>query len=115
MKVNLEIKDWSKVFSAPGHVTKSVLSSLPYYKSRRGEYAHRVRSAANHWRNGELSHTSVEFWCGNTGFIGEKGYLLSEVGEGEVLCACCEGKAIGAGMDGSRKINGKFVMYSPRR
>ena len=94
---------------------KSVKFALPYYKSRAGKYFHRVRCAQNHWRNGELSHTSVGFWCGNGGFIGEKGKLYAKVPECGVLCATCEGKAIGAGLDGERKINGKEVMYSPLR
>lgn len=94
--------------------TKSVQFSLPYFKTRQGEYFHRVRHANNHWRGGELSHTSVGFWCGNGGFIGEKGRLYAKIPEGGVLCATCEGKAIGAGLDGERKINGKKVMYSPK-
>jgi len=92
---------------------KNVGYALPYYLSRKGKYFHRVRSAQNHWREGNLSHTSVHFWCGNSGFLGEKGRLFSKVSDDGVLCATCEGKAIGAGLDGERKINGKDVMYTP--
>ena len=47
---------------------KNVKHALPYYLSRQGKYFHRVRSAQNHWRDGSYSHTSVHFWCGNSGF-----------------------------------------------
>lgn len=94
--------------------TKSILLSLPFYKSRSGKYFHRVRCADNHWKKGRLSHTSVHFLCGNGGFIGDKGMLYGEVPEDGVLCATCEGRAIGAGLDGIRMINGKSVMYAAR-
>lgn len=96
-----------------GHATKSVRYALPYYKSRRGDYFHRLRSASQHWRNGEYSHTSLGFWCGNSGQL-NNGQMYSDIPEGGVLCATCEARAIGAGMDGARYINGRAVMYSPR-
>ena len=114
MKTNKVILEQDKHHPAFERSTKSILASLPFYKSRAGKYFHRVRSANNHWKNGKLSHTSVHFWCGNGGFIGEKGSLYAEVPEGEVLCAVCEGKVTGAGFNGDRVINGKPVMYSPR-
>lgn len=96
--------------------TKSVMRSLPFFKSRNSnsKYFHRVRSAENHWWDGKLSHTSVAFWCGGGGFLGESGRLHGEITEGGVLCAVCEGKAIGAGLDGARVINGRAVMFKPR-
>ena len=111
-KVKLITKD-DEPYSPNGHCSKSVKYALPYYKSRRGDYFHRVRSATNYWREGDLSHTSVSFWCGNSGFVGKKGQLYPEVPADGVLCATCEGRAIGAGLDGARTINGKKVMYSP--
>lgn len=112
IKVKLEK---SKSFENDSYAkgAKSIGFSLPYYKSRAGKYYHRVRSATNHWRAEKLSHTSVSFWCSNGGFIGSKGRLYAKVPDDGVLCAVCEGKAIGAGLDGERKINGKKVMYSP--
>lgn len=101
-------------WAAPGHCTKSISKALPFYISRRGTYYHRVRSMEAHWRDGQLSHISVKFWCGGSGFIGKKGTLSQDIPEGQVLCASCEGKAIGAGMGGAREINGRKVMYSPR-
>lgn len=90
---------------------------LPYYISGRGKYYHRVRSAANHACGDKgYTHTSISFWCGNTGFIGNgKGKLYKQIPEGGILCATCEGRAIGAGMDGAPVINGKEVCYSPRK
>ena len=93
--------------------TKSIRLSLPFYMSRRGKYFHRVRHADHHWKKGKLSHTSVGFWCGGGGFLGEKGKLYGEVPEDGVLCSTCEGRAIGAGLDGVRVINGKAVMFKP--
>jgi hypothetical protein len=67
-------------------------------------------------KNNFLGHTSIGFWCGSSGFFGEgHGKLYDEIPKGEVLCATCEGKAIGAGEDGARVINGRDVMYSPRK
>jgi len=93
---------------------KPVKLSLPFYIARLGKYFHRVRSSSNHWRNGKYSHTSVSFWCGGIGFVGDKGTLHGEVHENGTLCATCEGRAVGAGLDGVRMINGRSVMYSPR-
>lgn len=42
------------------------------------------------------------------------GVLLAIVPENEVLCATCEGRAIGAGQTESRLINGHMVKYAPR-
>ncbi len=114
VKVVLKSKPWL-AWRPSGHRILPVTKAWPYYKSRRGKYVHRIREMHNHWWDGELKHTSVHFWCGNTGFLQEKGYLMPEVEDGEVLCATCEGRAIGAGLDGAKTINGRQVEYSPRR
>ena len=90
-----------------------ITHALPFYKSNNAntKYFHRVRSVNNHW----LGHSSVRFWCGNNGFLSSgRGKLFSKIPDEGVLCAVCEGKAIGAGQDGARIINGRKVMYSPR-
>lgn len=96
--------------------TKSISYMLPFYKSSltTAKYVHRVRSANSHWHNGKLSHISIHFWCGNIGYIDGRGRLYAEVQNGEILCATCEGRAIGSGQDGARIINGREVMYSPK-
>ena len=113
-KVKLIVKTDSP-WHPEGRCIKGISYALPYYLSRQGKYFHRVRSANNHWHDGNLSHTAVGFWCGNSGFIGDKGKLYAKVPEGGVLCATCEGRAIGAGLAGERTINGKKVMYSPTK
>lgn len=99
-----------------GNGEKVISHSLPFYKSDRGEYYHRVRAANSHWRNNskKLSHISISFWCGNSGSISGHGKLYAEIPVDGVLCATCEGRAIGAGQDGAQIINGRNVMYSPR-
>jgi len=99
---------------APGSPTKSVRYALPFFKCLAGIYYHRVRAANQHWRDGKYSHTSVEFWCGNMARL-SIGRLFANVPSDGVLCATCEGRAIGAGMVGARLINGRHVLYSPRR
>lgn len=42
------------------------------------------------------------------------GFLFEHAPEGEVLCATCEGRAIGAGQDDSHQINGRMVRFAPR-
>ena len=112
-KINLEIKTIFG-YSPPGRSEKSISKSLPFYKSRRGKYLHRVRSASNYWHDGELSHTSVHFWCGAYGFLNGKGRLYPEQDD-HVICATCEGRVVGAGLLGAKEINGNNVMFSPRK
>lgn len=83
---------------------------------------HRVRSGQHHYLHGEYTHSSVKYWCGNNGFFGSTGRMAStkngeffaEGPERAVYCATCEGRAIGAGFDGTREINGRRVLYSPK-
>ena len=108
-KLGLEPRQWSGS-------TVSIARSLPFYKSKQSnaKYIHRLRSASNHWEKGVLSHTSAHMFCVASMFIGKgKGILLAEVPENSILCAVCEGKAVGSGLD-DRKINGRDVMYKPR-
>ena len=92
----------------------SIKESLPFYKSRRGEYIHRVRNGAIHLWKGVYKHTVVGLWCGAHGFLGKKGTLLESIPIEGVVCATCEGRAIGAGLFGAPRINGRTVKYSPR-
>jgi len=99
-----------------------VTFAYPYFKSGFGTYTHRVRTAVTHvWKEkGENSHVSLTAWCGCTGFLSREpkpkdAAQYADVPEGAILCATCEGRAIGAGMDGTREINGRSVMFSPRK
>jgi len=114
MKIKLEIK--KEVGFQGGIFSRPIRYALPFYKSSAGKYVHRIRSSQSYYlkRTGERSHISVTFWCGNIGSLG-KGKMYSKIDTNMILCAHCEGKAIGAGMDGAREINGRAVMYEPRK
>lgn len=95
-------------------IARPVRAMLPYYQSRRGLYVHRICSACQY----ELttmgkSHVAIALWCGATGFL-SKGILIHDPPAGALLCATCEGRAIGAGIDGPRTINGRECIYAPR-
>jgi hypothetical protein len=90
--------------------------ALPFFRTYRGQLIHRVRSGRIYLYDGEYSHTSVSFWCGNTGSQSPKkpGEFFAEAPERAVHCAICEGKAVGAGMCGARVICGRTVLFQPR-
>jgi len=100
----------------------NIKASLPFVKSSRGYYTHRVRSANSYiytssgltYKAGEL-HIAVQCWCGMTLLISKRkfGKFLVEPPDGSPVCATCEGRAIGAGKLGAREIAGRPVMYSP--
>lgn len=113
MKIKLE-KSRPYPWLAPEVGVSSITYSLPFYKSRKGKYIHRVRSADVHWWNGEVQHVSIHFWCGSYGFLNGKGMLIDSAPINEPVCATCEGRAIGAGTDGAPIINGRLVKFSPR-
>ena len=109
--------DWFRRF------TKPVSSSLPFYEREGFGYVHRVRSSHLHYDdNGRLTHTSVRFWCGSHGFLYPPGRkcrkhapaaMRSRPSDGRVVCAACEGKAIGSGQTGAGKIGRNFVKFKP--
>lgn len=98
--------------------TIPILKSLPFFRTHSGVYLHRVRSGRIYMREGQASHTAVKFWCGQTGFFSAKKHpraqFFADVPDGEVICATCEGRAIGSGQLGSHQINGRIVKFSPR-
>lgn len=114
MKVQLQIRPLVGI-DPPGFSARPIRQALPYYKASKGTYVHRVRSGQSHYRDGRLSHIHVDFWCGGHGIPSDNGELLAAVKADDVICATCEGRAIGAGMDGTPVINGRVVAYSPRR
>lgn len=101
-----------------------VTRSLPFYRSQRGCYVHRIRSGIVHVLDGKPTHTSLHLWCGMTGFLdpdrirrrgGRDGEVMAEPAEHDVVCATCEGRAIGSGLIGSPQIAGRMVKFSPHR
>lgn len=90
--------------------------SLPFVESGQGTYTHRVRDLTL-YDFGDRSHFAAGCWCGMSLCLGGRRQrrLVATPSEGYVVCATCEGRAIGAGQLGARVIAGKEVCYSPRR
>lgn len=88
----------------------------PFVASDAGEYVHRVRSVTVHAMLGQ-AHMAVRCWCGMTQLVSKrkKGRLLDFPPAGRPMCATCEGRAIGAGKAGARKINDVDVRYKPNQ
>lgn len=94
----------------------NVKRALPFVASDAGEYVHRVRSAVVYEVCGK-AHMAVRCWCGMTQLVSKrkKGRLLDVPTAGRPMCATCEGRVIGAGKIGARKINGMDVRYKPNQ
>jgi hypothetical protein len=91
-----------------------ITSSLPFFQNRNG-YIHRVRYGDIYYYRGEIKHWCFGFWCGGTGFLdGHKKNRLMEHADAPI-CAICEGKAIGAGLVDASTINGRPVIFQPRK
>lgn len=116
MKISLQIKrdrDWGN----PHFSSQPILKSLPYFRTQSGSYIHRVRYGTIHHYNGQYTHFALKFWCGMTGLGSDKrkqARFYDVPPDGMVVCATCEGRAIGAGLTESRMIAGKIVKFSPR-
>jgi len=120
--IELQAEKAKRTFYVPpkGHVTVPIRFAFPYFKAFAGIYTHRIRSGKTYIRNGVTSHAALQLWCGQCGFLEpeskrQKGQMFAELPEGSVLCATCEGRAIGSGMDGPTAINGRDVIFSPRK
>lgn len=90
---------------------------VPYFRSGFGNYTHRIRSGQHHYLDGEYRHTTFKLWCGQLGFMCKdrpQSKLLQEPNAGDMVCATCEGRAIGSGQSGTHEICGHFVKFSPR-
>lgn len=124
-KVDLMLTDrHRKGYQAPDHKTERVTKCLPFYRRGPLRLVHRVREAWLFYRQEKFSHMAVQFWCGNVGYMGgkpkrggrgdDRPSLFAVAPEHAMFCATCEGRAVGAGMDGARKINGRPVLFQPR-
>ena len=93
--------------------------SLPFVESGAGTYTHRIRSLTLYDYGKHGSHAAVSCWCGMTMCLGgRRKYnrrIVAVPSVDRMVCATCEGRAIGAGQLGAREIAGRQVMYSPRR
>lgn len=105
-----------KKWQPEGMKLVAIKRSLPFLESTRGRYAHRIKHVTMQTFNGK-SHFIVKTWCGSsfcTGGDGKGQTSFEEVPtDGRPVCATCEGRYIGAGMTGERKINGTDVYYNP--
>lgn len=83
--------------------------ALPFVQRNPANYVHRPRSA-HAWPGGRIA---VDAWCGQ---ILQAPRFLAAPPEGAVICATCEGRAVGSGQLGSRAIlaGGPELRFSPR-
>lgn len=89
--------------------------AAPFFKSNEGTYVHRIRSARYYARiEGSRfpGHYSLSLFCGQIGYP-SKGRLIQDPGQ-MILCATCEGRAVGAGMDPVGLLVKKPVKFAPR-
>ena len=104
-----------------GHI--ALTKCLPFYRTRQKPNKNRPR-LTHIVRTGKIingvfgrKHMSFSLYCGQIGSISAdrpRGILLKELERGEVMCATCMGKAVGAGKFGVRMIKGKPVLFSPK-
>jgi hypothetical protein len=118
LQIELEPPRRGNGWSAGFHIG-ILKKSLPFWQAKPGCYVHRVRSGIVHQLGRRDPHTSLKMWCGQSGFLthqslGREGNLLADIPAGEVCCATCEGRAVGAGLLGAPVIAGHPVKYSPR-
>ena len=112
-KIELQIKPFGG-FGAER--VKPIQYALPFFvsKNTNAKYVHRLRFANQfHNRDGSI-HIAMGMWCGGHRFM-RSGTLAATLPEGSVLCATCEGRAIGAGLVDSYHINGRLVRFQPRK
>lgn len=102
-----------KVRKRPDNKGLSITRSLPYIEAANGKYTHRVRNVTLYEIIGK-GHFAINCWCGQTLFYSDKhrSRFLPEPAL-RPICATCEGRVIGSGKTGERKINGTPVMFSP--
>jgi hypothetical protein len=119
-KVELQIKRPNPYrFKPAGWQETAVTQCLPFFRPGVGRYVHRVRYGKNFLRDGKVSHIALTMWCGQGGFLGGKklnrgNELFDLPPDKSVLCATCEGRAIGSGMYVPPFIEGRAVKFSPR-
>jgi len=104
MKVALEVKRSSNTFYRSLY---SLKASKPFVKSKQGVLLHRPRRGDGHKMKGYKLHVSIENYCGTT-FTGPKDFIDTP-GEGDVVCARCEDRAIEFGKPSSSMLAGRHV------
>ena len=116
MKVALVVKARTGWHNPDLPLPVPIRESLPYFVAQKGRYVHRVKSASLHFCI--TAHISVTFWCGGGSSVSDRkgGQFFDGQSDCDLpYCATCEGRAIGAGLDGSRVIAGREVMFNPQK
>ena len=85
--------------------------SAPFFLSPRGCLVHRIRRVTTHFWDGQPSHTTVEFWCGNVG----RGEILHEPPKGRLLCSTCEANAVVHDQPNAETLVGRHVCIGKLR
>ena len=85
VKINIKDEAIRRELRARGFTHSDIKKCLPFFKSYRGEFIHRVKSGRVHFRHGIATHTSIDYFCGNGGFM-HKGELLADA---KVTCKSC--------------------------
>lgn len=90
--------------------------ALPFFLGNGASRVHRPRSVTLHLRDGEYSHTSVQFYCGNSGFAGHHRGKLTAVPPTEFgVCERCEREASRIGLPSSSTVAGIPVRTIPTK
>lgn len=87
------------------HEAEAVMEGPLLARSRGMTRWHRVRSGVQF--KGTLDHLSYQFWCGQTGSGAATGGVATRdtlPTDGLPICGPCEGKALGAGYNGTAAI-----------
>lgn len=116
-KVALLREPWRPSCWGPGQRPSVVTEALPLYRSlsSRGGYVHRIRSGLVHYPGVfKVGHLSYTMWCGQSG-SSSKGRLSDHAERWEVVCATCEGRAVGAGLPSIALWAYHPVKFSPRK
>lgn len=80
--------------------------AAPFSVNRRSGLVHRVKSGHTHIYDGQFSHTSATYWCGNSSC----GQTVTDNPPTDLIhCQLCESKAIGFGLPAASEILGRQV------
>lgn len=102
-------KDWRKYLE--GSFTKHFWSaSLPFFVSVNARLTHRVRYAGTYLdKQGKISHSSVQYWCGNYGKVEHPSEFSADPPADRLLCEYCELRAVRAGEQPADDLVGRHV------
>jgi hypothetical protein len=97
-----------RVWSAEVHWERS----KPFVLNPRGLLVHRVQSVTEFKRDGQTTHISVHYWCGNLCNIDPnliRESLHSNPPKGRLLCEFCEFRAVGKRQKSADQLAGRHI------